>query len=100
MRGRPEGDRADAGVSRPARLRCRPSIGPGPVCALWGRDAGQHPARNRDHRARRTHRVGLISEIDALIDLTGGSVMSEILQWAAAIVVLIAFGLSQWGVWS
>jgi hypothetical protein len=26
--------------------------------------------------------------------------MSEILQWAAAIVVLIAFGLSQWGVWS
>jgi hypothetical protein len=26
--------------------------------------------------------------------------MSEILQWAAAIVVLVAFGLSQWGVWS
>ena len=26
--------------------------------------------------------------------------MSELLQWAAAIVVLVAFGLSQWGVWS
>jgi hypothetical protein len=26
--------------------------------------------------------------------------MSEVLQWAAAIVVLVAFGLSQWGVWS
>lgn len=26
--------------------------------------------------------------------------MSELLQWAAAIVVLVAFGLSQWGLWS
>jgi hypothetical protein len=26
--------------------------------------------------------------------------MSEVLQWTAAIVVLVAFGLSQWGVWS
>jgi hypothetical protein len=26
--------------------------------------------------------------------------MSEALQWAAAIVVLVAFGLSQWGLWS
>ncbi len=26
--------------------------------------------------------------------------MSEALQWAGAILVLIAFGLSQWGVWS
>jgi hypothetical protein len=26
--------------------------------------------------------------------------MSEALQWAAAIVVLAAFGLSQWGRWS
>jgi hypothetical protein len=25
--------------------------------------------------------------------------MSEALQWAAAIVVLVAFGLSQWGLW-
>ncbi len=25
--------------------------------------------------------------------------MSELLQWVAAIVVLAAFGLSQWGVW-
>lgn len=26
--------------------------------------------------------------------------MSEALQWTAAIVVLVAFALSQWGVWS
>ena len=26
--------------------------------------------------------------------------MSEVLQWSAAIVVLLAFALSQWGVWS
>jgi hypothetical protein len=26
--------------------------------------------------------------------------MSEVLQWTAAIVVLAAFALSQWGVWS
>lgn len=26
--------------------------------------------------------------------------MSELLQWVAAIVVLVAFGLSQWGLWS
>ncbi len=26
--------------------------------------------------------------------------MSEVLQWSGAVVVLIAFGLSQWGRWS
>jgi hypothetical protein len=26
--------------------------------------------------------------------------MSELLQWSGAVVVLIAFALSQWGVWS
>jgi hypothetical protein len=26
--------------------------------------------------------------------------MAEVLQWAAAIVVLVAFALSQWGAWS
>ena len=26
--------------------------------------------------------------------------MSEVLQWAGAALVLVAFGLSQWGLWS